>query len=133
VKIVKEKITGKRGASALVLSGELTEGTSDLSQAMTAPGGVPALPEVNQDRAHPSSPEIDEQPNADYRQLVSSGGTQPGAFSWRTVSPEGRGPDPRPPGPATLNARAHRHQTQQLSVQRSQVKPIGGTSNAPGA
>ena len=68
---MKDISTG-RGASDLVLSGELTEGTSDLSQAMTAPGGVPALPEVNQDRAHPQAPEVQEQPGANFRRIVES-------------------------------------------------------------
>lgn len=104
---MKDISTG-RGASDLVLSGELTEGTSDLSQAMTAPGGVPALPEVNQDRAHPQAPEVQEQPGANFRRIVESGGGQPGAVSWRTVSPPGRtGHTPRP-GPATQAARAAR-------------------------
>lgn len=100
MKDVQRHVTVRRGASALVLSGELTEGVSDLSMAMTAPGGVPALREVNQDRSHPDSPLIEEQPHADYRRLVSSGGTQPGAGSWRNVSPAMRGPDGHDPGPA---------------------------------
>jgi hypothetical protein len=59
------------GASQLVLSGELTEGVSDLSEAMTAPGGVPALREVNQDRSHPDAPFVEEQAPGNYRRLVS--------------------------------------------------------------
>ena len=93
-------LSGKRGASALVLSGELTEGTSDLSQAWTAPGGVPAMREVNQDRSHPDAPLVEEQPAASYRRIVNSGGGNGGA-SWTTVSPGAReGHMPRP-GPAT--------------------------------
>lgn len=93
-------ISSSRGASALVLSGELTEGVSDLSQAMTAPGGVPALREVNQDRSHPDSPDIEEQPRASYRRLQSSGSAQPAAGSWMTVSPQGRGGPGHSPGSA---------------------------------
>ncbi len=100
-------ISGGRGASALVLSGELAEGTSDLSQAMTAPGGIPAIPEVNQDRTHPEAPEIDEQPAASYRRIVNSG-RSPAGDAWNTVSPGGReGHMPRP-GPATRRATAAR-------------------------
>lgn len=82
-----------KGASALVLSGELTEGVSDLSEAMTASGGVPALREVNQDRSHPDAPLVEEQPPGNYRRLVpgAAGGHADG--SWHTVSPSGpRGP-----------------------------------------
>lgn len=91
------------GASQLVLSGELTEGVSDLSEAMTAPGGVPALREVNQNRSHPDAPFVEEQsaPGAgNYRRLVSGapGGHAPAG--WDTVSPGARGPQrsfpPRP-------------------------------------
>lgn len=84
-----------RGASALVLSGELTEGVSDLAMAQTAPGGVPALREVNQDRSHPDAPAIEEQPNHDFRMIVRSGNSQPGAVPWMNVSPVSRGPQPR--------------------------------------
>lgn len=94
-------LSGKRGASALVLSGELTEGVSDLSQAWTAPGGVPAMREVNQDRAHPDAPLIEEQPHASYRRLVETGSNQPGAGSWTTISPDGREGHMPHPGPAT--------------------------------
>ena len=100
MKDIRRHISMNRGASALVLSGELTEGVSDLSQAMTAPGGVPALREVNQDRSHPDSPLIEEQPHADYRRIVRSGTGQPAAGSWDNVSPSQRGGDGQPPGPA---------------------------------
>jgi hypothetical protein len=96
---VATDLTGKtgderlKGASALVLSGELTEGVSDLSEAMTAPGGVPALREVNQDRSHPDAPLVEEQPPGNYRRLVhgTPGGQTEAA--WDTVSPSSpRGP-----------------------------------------
>lgn len=90
------------GASQLVLSGELTEGVSDLSEAMTAPGGVPALREVNQDRSHPEAPFVEEQndPGAgNYRHLVRSQGIR-GAPAWDNVSGGPRSPErvfpPRP-------------------------------------
>jgi hypothetical protein len=102
-------ISTHRGASALVLSGELTEGVSDLSQAMTAPGGVPALREVNQDRSHPDSPMIEEQPPASYRRLVRSG-RQGTSEAWTTVSPQGRGGPGQPPGPAQQVHHAQRQQ-----------------------
>ncbi len=101
-------LSNDRGASALVLSGELTEGVSDLSQAMTAPGGVPAMREVNQDRAHPDAPLIEEQPGTSYRRVVESGGGQPGAGSWRTVSPAAREGHVPHAGPATKIATATR-------------------------
>ena len=90
------------GASQLVLSGELTEGVSDLSEAMTAPGGVPALREVNQNRSNPDAPFVEEQNQpgqGNYRRIVRSAGTRD-APAWDTVSPSGRGPQrvfpPRP-------------------------------------
>lgn len=101
-------ISGGRGASALVLSGELTEGVSDLSQAWTAPGGVPAMREVNQDRSHPDAPLIEEQPHADYRRIVTSGNGGPGDGSWRTVSPPAREGHMPHPGPASRAASATR-------------------------
>lgn len=107
-------ISGGRGASALVLSGELTEGTSDLSQAMTAPGGIPALPEVNEDRAHPQAPEIQEQPGGNYRRIVSSGRAQAGD-SWHNVSPGAREGHRPKPGPATRTATAARAAAQDAS------------------
>lgn len=100
-------LSKNRGASALVLSGELTEGVSDLSQAMTAPGGVPASIEVNQDRAHPDAPLIDEQPAASYRKIVESG-RQPGAARWDNVSLPGREGHVPQAGPATVLAHAAR-------------------------
>jgi len=118
--------SGGRGASALVLSGELTEGVSDLSQAMTAPGGVPALREVNQDRAHPDAPYIEEQ-HGDYRRIVNSGGSQPSARSWTTVSPQGReGHMPRP-GPATVAAAATREAATASAIKNNQGNR--GTTN----
>lgn len=115
-------ISGDRGASALVLSGELTEGVSDLHKAMTAPGGVPALPEVNQDRSNPDHPEIEEQPHADFRRLVhaDSPGHSPGA--WTNVSPESRGPEPAGPGPATLASARLRHEHERQRPNRTGVK-----------
>jgi hypothetical protein len=100
-------LSSDRGASALVLSGELTEGVSDLSQAMTAPGGVPASIEVNQDRSHPDAPLIEEQPPASYRKIVESG-RQGGAARWDNVSNTGRTGHTPEAGPATLLARAAR-------------------------
>jgi hypothetical protein len=100
-------LSDDRGASALVLSGELTEGVSDLSQAMTAPGGVPALREVNQDRSHPDAPLIEEQPAASYRRIVKSGGTKTSG-PWDTVSPQGREGHIPHAGPATRLAAAVR-------------------------
>lgn len=82
------------GASQLVLSGELTEGVSDLSEAMTAPGGVPALREVNQDRSHPDAPFVEEQNppgQGNYRHVIRSEGTR-SAPAWDTVSGGARGP-----------------------------------------
>jgi hypothetical protein len=100
-------LSNDRGASALVLSGELTEGVSDLSQAHTAPGGVPALREVNQDRSHPNAPLIEEQPHTHYRRIVESG-SQPGSGPWRVLNPGARtGHEPRP-GPASQIAAAAR-------------------------
>jgi hypothetical protein len=96
-------LSDDRGASALVLSGELTEGVSDLSQAMTAPGGVPALREVNQDRSHPDAPLIEEQPPASYRRIVNSGGGRSGG-AWDNVSPQGREGHVPHAGPATVIA-----------------------------
>ena len=96
-------LSDDRGASALVLSGELTEGVSDLSQAWTAPGGVPALREVNQDRSHPNAPLIEEQEHASYRRIVESGGG-PGAGPWRVLSPGAREGHQPHPGPATRAA-----------------------------
>jgi len=111
-------ISDGRGASSLVLSGELTEGTSDLSQAWTAAGGVPALPEVNQSRAHPEAPEVQEQPRADYRRIVESGGGPP-LGSWVTVGPQAReGHMPRP-GPATQIATAARARAQAQAQKKS--------------
>jgi hypothetical protein len=101
-------LSDSRGASALVLSGELTEGVSDLSQAMTAPGGVPAMREVNQDRSHPDAPLIEEQPPASYRRLIESSGVQPGAGSWRTLNPGAREGHMPHAGPATIVAAATR-------------------------
>jgi hypothetical protein len=103
-------LSGNRGASALVLSGELTEGVSDLSQAWTAPGSVPAMREVNQDRSHPNAPLIEEQPRAHYRRIVESGTSQPGGGTWRTVSPDGREGHMPSPGPATKIATATREE-----------------------
>ena len=103
-------LSAGRGASALVLSGELTEGVSDLSQAWTAPGGVPALREVNQDRSHPNAPLIEEQPHTSYRRIVESNTAQPGAAAWRTVSPEAREGHQPHPGPATLAAEKARQE-----------------------
>jgi hypothetical protein len=82
------------GASALVLGGQLTEGVSDLSEEMTAPGGVPALHEINPNRAHPDAPFVDEQNlpgTGDYRRLVngSKEGTVPAV--WENVSTGTRG------------------------------------------
>lgn len=96
-------LSSDRGASALVLSGELTEGVSDLSQAMTAPGGVPALREVNQDRSHPDAPLIEEQPAASYRRIVKSGGAKTSG-PWDNISPQGREGHIPQAGPATLIA-----------------------------
>lgn len=104
-------LSAGRGASALVLSGELTEGVSDMSQAWTAPGGVPALREVNQDRSHPGAPLIEEQPHTSYRRIVESGGG-PGNGPWHTVSPDGREGHQPHPGPATLIAKAAREEAQ---------------------
>ena len=119
-------LSDDRGASALVLSGELTEGVSDLSQAMTAPGGVPALREVNQDRAHPDAPFIEEQPKGDYRRVVSSGSGQPGGGSWTTVSPQGRvGHVPRT-GPATQASAIAREAANHASAKSAKGK---GNSN----
>jgi hypothetical protein len=101
-------LSADRGASALVLSGELTEGVSDLSQAMTAPGGVPALREVNQDRSHPDAPEIEEQPAASYRRIVASGGGPPGGQAWTNISNRGREGHMPHAGPATVIATAAR-------------------------
>lgn len=103
-------LSAGRGASALVLSGELTEGVSDLSQAWTAPGGVPALREVNQDRSHPNAPLIEEQPHASYRRIVESGRSQEAGGTWRTVSPEGREGHQPHPGPATIVAEKARQE-----------------------
>lgn len=108
-----------RGASALVLSGELTEGVSDLSMAQTAPGGVPALREVNQDRSHPDAPLIEEQPHTDYRRLVSGTG-QPVTGSWTTVSPPGRNTHGQPPGPAQ---KAYNDQVEQGQQRAQQGRP----------
>jgi hypothetical protein len=101
-------LSNDRGASALVLSGELTEGVSDLSQAMTAPGGIPASIEVNQDRAHPAAPLIDEQPAASYRRVVRSGGGPPGGAAWTNISHPGREGHMPHAGPATIIAAATR-------------------------
>jgi hypothetical protein len=124
-------LSDDRGASALVLSGELTEGTSDLSQAMTAPGGVPALPEVNQDRMHPEAPEIDEQPAAGYRRIVTSG-SRPGAFSWDNVSNTGRTGHVPEAGPATVLAAAARQSANENAVRDagSRVMPQETNTNA---
>lgn len=100
-------LTTDRGASALVLSGELTEGVSDLSQAMTAPGGVPAMREVNQDRSHPDAPLIEEQPAASYRRIVESG-AQHAPHRWDNVSSPGREGHMPEAGPATVLAAAAR-------------------------
>ena len=107
------------GASQLVLGGQLTEGVSDLSEEWAAPGGVPALREVNQNRSHPDAPFVEEQsmPGAgDYRRIVSAQPAMPvapdqlpgqgsyrkvvqgastwddGRAGWDTVSPGARGP-----------------------------------------
>lgn len=82
-------IDAPTGASQLVLSGELTEGVSDLSEAMTAPGGVPALREVNQNRSHPDAPFVEEQNlpgDGNYRRLVRSDGDGSTRASWDNVS-----------------------------------------------
>ena len=118
-----KNIGDDRGASALVLSGELTEGVSDLSQAMTAPGGVPALREVNQDRAHPDAPYIEEQ-HGDYRRIVPSGG-QASAGAWVTVSPASREGHMPHPGPATRLAAVTRE-----AATVSAIKHNRGDSNA---
>lgn len=81
-----------RGASALVLGGQLTEGVSDLSEEMTAPGGVPALREVNQDRSHPEAPLVEEQPHRDFRRLVRADADGHVARGWDNVSSGARGP-----------------------------------------
>lgn len=109
-------ISSGRGASALVLSGELTEGTSDLSRARTAPGGIPALPEVNQDRSHPESPDVQEQPATSYRQLIRSGAPQPGAGSWITTGTDYRQDEIRPAGPAQQAAQDQRDQADALTA-----------------
>jgi hypothetical protein len=109
-------ISSGRGASSLVLSGELTEGTSDLSRARTAPGGIPALPEVNQDRSHPESPDVQEQPHANYRQLIRSGLPQPGAVSWVTTGADYRQDAVRPAGPAQQAAQTQRDQADALTA-----------------
>ena len=117
MKPVRQDVALGRGASALVLSGELTEGVSDMSQAMTAPGGVPALPEVNQDRSHPDTPLIDEQPHTSYRRVVESGGGGPGGGPWRVLNPgirEGHVPHP---GPATQSYRDRLAQTATRTAQ----------------
>ena len=119
MKTAQRHVSLQRGASALVLSGELTEGVSDLSMAQTAPGGVPALREVNQDRSHPDAPLIEEQPHADYRRLVSGAG-RPVTGSWRNVSPAGRGPDGQPPGPAQ---QAYNNQVQQNQDRAQEDRP----------
>lgn len=116
----QKHVTMARGASALVLSGELTEGVSDLSMAQTAPGGVPALREVNQDRSHPDAPLIEEQPHADYRRLVKSGSAQPGARSWDNVSPPGRDYGGQPPGPAQ---KAYEEQVKQGQQRAQEGRP----------
>lgn len=118
-------LSSDRGASALVLSGELTEGTSDLSQAMTAPGGVPALPEVNQSRAHPEAPEVAEQPRASYRRIVESGSGGPGAGNWMTVSPASREGHMPGAGPATQIASATRAQAQNQARKQSKNRGAG--------
>ena len=121
MKDVQRHVSMARGASALVLSGELTEGVSDLSMAQTAPGGVPALREVNQDRSHPDSPLIEEQPHANYRRIVKSGTSQPGGRPWKNVSPsEPRGPDGQPPGPAQ---KAYNDQVKQGEARSQQDRP----------
>jgi hypothetical protein len=104
---MSKDISSGRGASALVLSGELTEGVSDLSQARTAPGGVPALREVNQDRSHPDAPDIEEQPPASFRRLVSSGQPHTGG-AWATTHDDYAIPEQRPPGPAQQAAQIQR-------------------------
>lgn len=119
MKDVQRHVTLRRGASALVLSGELTEGVSDLAMAQTAPGGVPALREVNQDRSHPDAPLIEEQPPADYRRLVSGTGS-PVAGSWRNVSPPGRNLGHQPPGPAQ---EAYNDQVTQSQQRAQQDRP----------
>jgi hypothetical protein len=117
VKPVRPDVAIDRGASALVLSGELTEGVSDMAQAMTAPGGVPALREVNQDRSHPDTPLIEEQPHASYRRVVESGSGGPGGGPWRVLNPgirEGHVPHP---GPATQTYRDHLDQSASRTTQ----------------
>jgi hypothetical protein len=121
-------LSSHRGASALVLSGELTEGVSDLSHARTAPGGVPALPEVNQDRAHPDSPEVEEQPRGNYRRIHPSGNSR-AAWPWTTVSPSSRGPAQRGPGPAQTAAKAERRAVN-ARVKARQSPSSEGKSNA---
>jgi hypothetical protein len=121
-------VSGGRGASALVLSGELTEGVSDLSQAMTAPGGVPALREVNQDRSHPDAPLIEEQGRADYRRIVRSSGGQPAAGSWHNISPQGREGHMPHAGAATQAATATREAASASAIKHS--KSPRGASNA---
>jgi hypothetical protein len=120
VKPVRPDVAIGRGASALVLSGELTEGVSDMAQAMTAPGGVPALREVNQDRSHPDTPLIEEQPHTSYRRIVESG-SQSGSGPWRTLNPgirEGHVPHP---GPATQSYRDHLDQSAARTTQSKTV------------
>lgn len=116
-------ISSGRGASALVLSGELTEGTSDLSQARTAAGGIPALPEVNQDRSHPDTPDVQEQPYANYRSLVRSGLPQPGGMSWVTTADTYPTPVARPPGPAQDAAQALRDDAQARTEKHMKATP----------
>lgn len=110
------------GASQLVLSGELTEGVSDLSEAMTAPGGVPALREVNQDRSHPEAPMVEEQNQpgqGNYRHLVPGA---PGGHTdrgWDTVSGGARGVHrdfPLRPHAEAADAQARREQEQQQQL-----------------
>lgn len=119
-------LSGGRGASALVLSGELTEGVSDLSQAWTAPGGVPAMREVNQDRSHPNAPLIEEQAPASYRRVVESGNGGPGTGTWRHVSPDSREGHLPHPGPASRAATTTR-ETATANAIASRDQPVNET------
>jgi hypothetical protein len=129
VKPVRQDVALGRGASALVLSGELTEGVSDMSQAMTAPGGVPALREVNQDRSHPDTPLIEEQPHTSYRRVVESGSGGPGGGPWQVLNPgirEGHVPHP---GPATQNYRDRLEESASRSTESKGINQNRGSRN----
>lgn len=128
MKVIQKHVSMQRGASALVLSGELTEGVSDLSMAQTATGGVPALREVNQDRSHPDAPLIEEQAHTDYRRLVNGGGN-PVTGSWTTVSPPGRNTHGQPPGPAQ---KAYNAQVEQSQQRAERDRPVTGSRTQGG-